>query len=207
MASTPLLYTKVKDNVFKIITIGSSGVGKKSLVTRFADDEFNTSDRTTLGIDFKTRIVELENFTTSKCCSCSKDQKEAKLQVWAGVGQGRFETTAISYFESVAGVILCYDITDEKSFDQIRSWLEEVKENVKDAPKILIGNKLDRAEERTIKTESGRALAYELDIPFFETSSKSGLYVDEAFIALAETMWENRLEVYSPTFCERFFNC
>lgn len=86
-----------------------------------------------------------------------------------------------NFYRNADGVILVYDITERESFDKIRSWVQSVKENVDDIKMILVGNKVDLADERAVRKEEGEKLASFYNVPFFETSAKEDVNVDNAF--------------------------
>ena len=114
------------------------------------------------------------------------DGKRIKLQIWDTAGQERFRTITTAYYRGAMGILLVYDVTDEKSFNNIRTWYANVEQHASEGVnKILIGNKCDMDDKRVISEEQGRALAQELGIPFVETSAKSGINVEDAFISLA----------------------
>eukprot|EP01105_Mastigella_eilhardi_P012335 TRINITY_DN2827_c0_g1_i1.p1 TRINITY_DN2827_c0_g1~~TRINITY_DN2827_c0_g1_i1.p1 ORF type:complete len:211 (-),score=70.18 TRINITY_DN2827_c0_g1_i1:162-794(-) len=162
------------DHLIKLLLIGDSGVGKSCLLLRFSDDSFTPSFITTIGIDFKIRTLEL-------------DGKRIKLQIWDTAGQERFRTITTAYYRGAMGILLVYDVTDEKSFSNIRNWIRNIEQHAtEDVNKILIGNKCDMADKKVVDFERGRALAEECGIKFLETSAKNSINVEEAFITLAK---------------------
>ncbi|KAK3943831.1 ATP synthase regulation protein NCA2-domain-containing protein [Diplogelasinospora grovesii] len=137
------------------------------------EDSFTPSFITTIGIDFKIRTIEL-------------DGKRVKLQIWDTAGQERFRTITTAYYRGAMGILLVYDVTDERSFNNIRTWFANVEQHATEGVnKILIGNKCDWEEKRAVSTEQGQALADELGIPFLEVSAKSNINIDKAFYSLA----------------------
>ncbi|KAI8047529.1 rab-type small GTP-binding protein [Gilbertella persicaria] len=161
------------DYLIKLLLIGDSGVGKSCLLLRFSDDSFTPSFITTIGIDFKIRTIEL-------------DGKRIKLQIWDTAGQERFRTITTAYYRGAMGILLVYDVTDERSFGNVRNWFSNIEQHASEGVnKILIGNKCDMEEKRVISKEQGQALANELGIPFAETSAKANISVEEAFFDLA----------------------
>lgn len=129
--------------------------------------------RPLLGIDFKIRTVDVEG-------------KKIKLQVWDTAGQERFKTITTAYYRGAMGIILVYDITDEKSFENIQNWMKSIKENASaGVERLLLGNKCDMEAKRKVQKERAVKLAREHGIRFFETSAKSSTNVDEAFSSLA----------------------
>jgi len=164
---------KSYDYLFKLLLIGDSGVGKTCVLFRFSEDAFNSTFISTIGIDFKIRTIEL-------------DGKRIKLQIWDTAGQERFRTITTAYYRGAMGILLIYDVTDEKSFNNIRSWHANIEQHASEGVnKILIGNKSDWNEKRQISQEQGRALADELGIRFMETSAKVNEGVEDAFFTLA----------------------
>merc|ERR1711977_712315 len=148
------------DMLIKLLLIGDSGVGKSCLLCRYSDDVFNSSFITTIGIDFKIRTIEL-------------DGKKIKLQIWDTAGQERFRTITQAYYRGAMGILLVYDVTDEKSFTNINSWMKNIQQHANtEVVKVLLGNKCDMKNKRADSTESGESLAADYGIEFFETSAK-----------------------------------
>ncbi|XP_064382537.1 ras-related protein Rab-10-like [Halichondria panicea] len=165
---------KAYDLLFKLLLIGDSGVGKTCVLFRYADDTFNTTFISTIGIDFKIKTIELEG-------------KRIKLQIWDTAGQERFHTITTSYYRGAMGIILVYDITSQRSFDNITKWLQNIEMHASaDVERILIGNKCDWEARRVVSKERGAALAHNQNIPFLETSAKTNLNVEEVFETLAK---------------------
>jgi len=161
------------DFLIKLLLIGDSGVGKSCLLLRFCDDAWTPSFITTIGIDFKIRTIEL-------------DGKRIKLQIWDTAGQERFRTITTAYYRGAMGILLVYDVTDEKSFNNIRTWHSNIEQHASEGVnKILIGNKCDWDEKRAVTLEDGRKLADEFGLRFLETSAKANEGVEEAFFTLA----------------------
>ncbi|KAI9221993.1 ras family-domain-containing protein [Blastocladiella britannica] len=162
------------DHLIKLLLIGDSGVGKSCLLLRFTDDSFTPSFITTIGIDFKIRTIEL-------------DGKRIKLQIWDTAGQERFRTITTAYYRGAMGILLIYDVTDERSFNNIRNWIRNIEQHASaGVNKILVGNKCDVSEKKVISKEQGQELADEFGVKFIETSAKSNIGVEEAFFSLAK---------------------
>ncbi|XP_013413854.1 ras-related protein Rab-10 [Lingula anatina] len=167
---------KTYDLLFKLLLIGDSGVGKTCLLFRFSDDAFNTTFISTIGIDFKIKTVELGG-------------KKIKLQIWDTAGQERFHTITTSYYRGAMGIMLVYDITNARTFENISKWLRNIDEHAnEDVEKMILGNKCDMDDKRQVPKERGDAIAREHCIPFLETSAKSNINVEKAFMDLAQAI-------------------
>jgi len=161
------------DYLIKLLVIGDSGVGKSSLLLRFDEDKFTPNFISTIGIDFRVRMLQM-------------DGKTIKLQIWDTGGQERFKTITTAYYRGAMGIMLVYDVTDPQSFENIRNWMTSLEQNASEGVnKILIGNKCDMVDKRVISTARGQALADEYGIKFFEASAKSSINVEESFMTLA----------------------
>lgn len=169
---------KQYDLLFKLLLIGDSGVGKTCILYRFSDDAFNTTFISTIGIDFKIKTIDLGG-------------KKIKLQIWDTAGQERFHTITTSYYRGAMGIMLVYDITNPKSFDNIAKWLRNIDEHAnEDVEKMILGNKCDMSDKRMISRERGESIAKEHGVRFLETSAKSNINIDKAFYTLAEAILE-----------------
>ncbi|ODM91234.1 Ras-related protein Rab-10 [Orchesella cincta] len=167
---------KTYDLLFKLLLIGDSGVGKTCILFRFSDDAFNTTFISTIGIDFKIKTIELKG-------------KKIKLQIWDTAGQERFHTITTSYYRGAMGIMLVYDITNLKSFENIAKWLRNIDEHAnEDVEKMILGNKCDMDDNRQVPKERGDAIAQEHGIKFMETSAKNNINIDRAFHELAEAI-------------------
>ena len=162
------------DYLFKLLLIGTTGVGKSSLLLRFTDDTYTDTYITTIGVDFKIRTMSMD------------DGKTVKLQIWDTAGQERFKTITSSYYRGANGIIIVYDVTDQDSFMDIKMWLKEVeKYSTANVCKVLIGNKSDLTNKRVIDFKTGKEFADQLKIPFLETSAKDSTNVEQAFLMMA----------------------
>jgi len=175
------------DYLFILVLIGDSGVGKSCLLLRFADDKWTDSYISTIGVDFKIRTIEL-------------DGKTIKLQIWDTAGQERFRTISSTYYRGAHGIIVVYDVCNLDSFNNVKRWLTEIdkyaRENVN---KLLVGNKSDLGEgdagQRQVTQAKGKEFAETLDIPFLETSAKTGTFVDTAFLMMAHEIKNKMMNV------------
>ncbi|KAJ3448044.1 ras and ef-hand domain-containing protein [Anaeramoeba flamelloides] len=162
-----------EERYFKILIIGDTGVGKSCIMVRFTEETFNETYISTIGVDFKVRTVEVNN-------------KPVKLQIWDTAGQERFKTITRNYYKGSQGILMVYDVTNSKSFENIKNWSSEVdKFSNSEFCKYLVGNKCDLQEKRRITYGMGEKLANELGIKFFESSAKSNKNIDAIFHSIA----------------------
>ena len=171
--------TKEVEFVFKILLLGDSEVGKSCFLMRYSDNVFVENYITTIGLDYKLKNVKLDS------------GKTIKVQLWDTAGQDKYRTIAKNYFKGSHGILLLYDVTKQSSFQNIRDWIQDIREEVSQKAIIfLIGNKIDLVDKRKISKEKGIELAEEYKLPFFEASAKSGENVDEVFKALYKKISE-----------------
>ncbi|XP_046680102.1 ras-related protein Rab-37 isoform X2 [Homalodisca vitripennis] len=169
---------EVCDLICKVMLLGDSGVGKTCLLVRFRDNLFLSGNFiSTVGIDFRNKVVAV-------------DETKVKLQIWDTAGQERFRSVTHAYYRDAHALLLLYDVTNKTSFDNIRAWLGEIREYAQDDVVImLLGNKADcHSSERMIRREDGERLAKEYNVTFMETSAKTGLNVELAFMAIAREL-------------------
>jgi small GTP-binding protein len=163
---------------FKFIVIGTSGVGKTCLLKRLIEGHFSGQDVPTIGAEYLSKIEEI-------------DGQPIRLQIWDTAGQEKFRAIAKSYFRHAVGVILVYDITDRRSFDDLNSWLTEVHQLCDpNAAVTLIGNKLDLEEQRAVTNAEAQLFATNHQLTYIEASALAGDNVVEAFQRAAKTVYE-----------------
>ncbi|XP_063983681.1 ras-related protein Rab-37 isoform X6 [Diachasmimorpha longicaudata] len=162
---------------FKVMLLGDSGVGKTCLLTRFRHGRFLSGNHiSTVGIDFRNKVVTVGD-------------TRIKLQIWDTAGQERFRSVTHAYYRDAHALLLLYDVTNKTSYDNIRAWLGEIREYAQnDVVIMLLGNKADCGPERMVKKEDGKRLADEYDVPFMETSARTGANVELAFLAIAKQL-------------------
>jgi len=165
---------------FKILTIGESGVGKTSILRRFVENKFLKTHLATIGIDFKTKNLNIDN-------------QDIKLKIWDTAGQERFRNITTQYYKGADGIVLVYDVTDEASYEKIREWMEQILSNTQkeEIGLVLLGNKCDM-EPRNVTEEQGNKMAGELGINYFETSALSGQGINDAFEQLTRDIMKKK---------------
>lgn len=126
--------------VCKVVVIGEAGVGKTALLRRYLDEEFTDTYLSTVGVDFRVKTLYLP-----------EEQKQLKFQIWDCAGQERFRSITNSYYRGAQAILLVYDITNEKSFQQLELWLEEIRRYLSTLPPIfIVGNKIDCERKRVV---------------------------------------------------------
>lgn len=176
---------------FKFVLVGDSAVGKTAMCKMFCDKTFNENQPQTVGLEFGTRIVEVE-------------ATRIKLQIWDTAGQERFHSITRAYFRSSAAVFLVYDVTNRESFSHLGTWVEDAMQlSPATAVKVLIGNKTDLSSSRTVSTAEAQDFADQHGLKFFETSALSGGRIDDAFIETAHEVYakilDGKIELNNPT--------
>ena len=166
------------DYLFKILTVGEFNVGKTSLILRFINDTFIETYMPTIGVDFFYKILDIEN-------------KIIAAQIWDFYSSEQFKRLPLGYYRNVLGIIIAYDITEIKSFEKLKNWINDIKMYAhKKVRLVLVGNKCDLSNRR-ITEEEGKKLADELGAKFFETSAKTGYNVNEAYNFLIRDIFDN----------------
>ena len=157
------------------ILIGDSTVGKTCFLIKYTDQSFQDIHMATIGLDYRVKTMKLKN------------NKEVKIQIWDTAGQDRFRSITKNYYKGSHGIILIYDITNRRTFENVQQWISQIREETSQNVVIyLIGNKIDMKEERKVSTEEGKKLADELGLPFMETSAKEGININEVFDDIVE---------------------
>ena len=147
------------------VFLGDQSVGKTSIITRFMYDKFDTTYQATIGIDFISKTMYLEDRTV-------------RLQLWDTAGQERFRSLIPSYIRDSSVAVVVYDVTNRQSFLNTARWIEEVRsERGADVIIVLVGNKTDLVDKRQVSIEEGDGKAREFNVMFIETSAKAGFNI------------------------------
>jgi len=161
---------------YKLVFLGDQSVGKTSIITRFMYDTFDSTYQATIGIDFLSKTMYLEDRTV-------------RLQLWDTAGQERFRSLIPSYIRDSSVAVIVYDITNRTSFLNTAKWIDDVRtERGTDVVMMLVGNKTDLADKRQVSVEEGEARAKEHDIMFIETSAKAGFNIKALFRKVASAL-------------------
>ena len=167
------------DYLYKIVLIGDSGVGKSNLLSRFTRNEFSLETKTTIGVEFATRTIVVDN-------------KTIKAQIWDTAGQERYRAITCAYYRGAVGALLVYDIARGSSFNNLNRWLTELRENAAANLSImLVGNKSDLKHLREVRTEDGKSFAEKNGLFFMEASALDSTNVELAFQNLITEIYHN----------------
>ena len=166
------------ETILKMITLGSSDVGKTSILNRYFNSDFTPNLLTSIGIDFKTKIFKF-------------DGQKVKFNFVDTAGQEKFRAISSNYLKGTDGILFVFDIANIETFELIQVWIEEINENNREnVGIILFGNKLDLEKERQVSIEDAEKLSKELGCKYFEGSAKTGENIQEALDELAKISFE-----------------
>jgi small GTP-binding protein len=166
-----------QEKQFKLLLIGEQAVGKSSLMNRYVDNVFEVNIMGTAGLDLKKKVVEI-------------NKEKVKVYIFDTAGQERFRTIAKNQYKKADAIIIIYDVTDRKSFECVNDWINSIKSDVDPVmERLLIGNKIDLVNERTVSQKEGNKIAEKYAMPFIETSAKESLNVEEAFIKVINNLY------------------
>jgi len=169
---------------YKIVLVGDFGVGKTSLLGQFIDNSFTDTPMSTVQTDLKWKTITIGS-------------DEITLQLWDTAGAERFRSVAPLAFRNANGICIVFDISQKKSFDDVRNWCKEIKKIAGvDTPKMLIGNKCDLIDLREVSSEKAKKLADEVGGSYIETSAKKAHNVEAAFTKLAKQIRNRRKTLY-----------
>jgi Ras-related protein Rab-8A len=172
------------DYIVKLLLVGDSGIGKSALLCKYCDDNFSPIFLSTIGIDFRLKMLEYNS-------------KRIKVQVWDTAGQERFKSLTSAYYRGSHTAIVCYDITNANSFNHVESWIDDIRHRTSHIPEglmfTIVGCKCDLTSSRVISYEQGRDLALKYRALFFETSAKDKINVEEIFYHTTDRIMKARI--------------
>ena len=164
------------DEKLRIMLIGDSGVGKTSILKKFCKNKFNKSYISSIGVDFEIKYIKI-------------GEKTINLQIWDTAGQERFRGISRQYYNKSDGFVIVYDITNEKSFEDVTNWVQQIKELASsDNNNIILGNKCDLEDDREVDKEKGEELSKKYNCQFFEVSAQTGKNIENSFLCLAKSI-------------------
>jgi len=187
------------DAMFKLVLVGDSGVGKSNILSRFTRNTFTHEEKSTIGVEFATKIVNI-----------SLDDKEEKdirikTQVWDTAGQERYRAITNAYYRNAVGAILVIDITQDRdsTFQNVKRWLRELRSHASDdLVTVMAGNKIDLRETGRISKKDALDFAQKHNMQYFETSALTGTNVNIIFETLVKDIYKTACsddQIINPT--------
>ena len=165
---------KDSDMIIKLLLIGNTYVGKTMIVQKFIDNSFSKSTVSTIGVDLQSKIIDING-------------KKVKYLIWDTAGEDRMKTMTYSYYRGCHVILVVYDVTERKSFQNVTTWVECIDKFAKsNVLKILVGNKTDLEDKRVITTEEGKKLAEENGLKYYEISALKITGLHEMFEDIAK---------------------
>jgi len=175
------------DHLFKLVLVGDSGVGKTNVLSRFTRDVFDTDEKSTIGVEFATKIMKMG------------DGKLVKAQIWDTAGQERFRAITNAYYRGAVGALLVFDVTKLDTFQSVARWLSELRDHAhKDCQLALVGNKHDMicdSSPRAVTAQQAQKFADDNGIAVcLETSAATGYNIEAAFRDLIDKIYAQTLK-------------
>ncbi|XP_015667147.1 EF-hand calcium-binding domain-containing protein 4B [Protobothrops mucrosquamatus] len=175
------------DRIFKIVLVGNSAVGKTCFLKQFCEERFSPGTAATVGVDYSMKTVNL-------------DSSQVVLQLWDTAGQERYRSITKQFFRKADGVIVMYDVTAQDTFVSVKQWMVSVEEAAgENIPVLLLGNKIDKEEEREVPKRLGERLAKDYHSIFYECSALTGENTRASVLHLARILKEQEDNVKEKT--------
>ena len=175
------------EQLYKIIIIGDSGVGKSNILGRYLHDEFKEDTKSTVGVEFGSKKMQIENATI-------------KLQIWDTAGQERYRSITSAYYKGAKGALIVYDITRKCTFDNIDKWISDLKLNGdKNICIVILGNKSDLDDKREVSKGDGIKKSEMYKTAFLETSALNGDNIGKAFDEIIEQIIQNNKSFFEDS--------
>ena len=172
--------------LFKILILGDSFVGKTNMLKRFLHNDFDSTNKETVGVEFDSKNITLGE---------NGKEEIVKAQIWDTAGQERYRSLTKAYYKGAKGALLVYDITRRVTFENIDNWLIDLRTNGdKDILIILIGNKSDLEDKREVSKDEAETKAEQYNTAFLETSAKSGDNITKGFMELIEQIYKANMD-------------
>ncbi|MDF1538192.1 MAG: GTP-binding protein [Candidatus Thorarchaeota archaeon] len=172
------------DFLFKVVVLGEGAVGKTAVVTRFSHGFFRTDYKTTIGSQFAVKNIDIR--------TSASESVTVKLQIWDVAGQSRFQILRPMYYRGSSGGVLVYDVSRRRTFIVLEEWLEELFKAVgKKIPLVLVANKTD-LPDRVVEPSEGKEFAEKHNMPYIESSAKTGEGIVDIFDNLGRTLVQKR---------------
>ena len=167
--------------VLKLLLLGDSSVGKTSILLKYISNKFDESSISTVGVDYMDKIIDYNKF-------------KIKLQIWDTSGEEKFRTITKNFYRNADGLLVVFDLTRKETYDHVRGWINEAKENNDKIKTILIGNKLDLKDERKVENGVAKQFAEKNSLKYLETSAKDGVNISESFKAMIDLLFDGKSE-------------
>lgn len=151
----------------KLVLLGEHDVGKTSILNRFVNDQYSDHIQATVGATYITKQV-------------FQNGKTIDLYMWDTAGEEKYRSLVPMYYRNANAAFIVFDISQRRSFEDVRSWFEEVRQTNPDCLLVLCGNKVDLAD-RQVAIEEAQQLANRLNVAYFELSAKLGTEIHNLF--------------------------
>ncbi|EGR27744.1 ras oncogene family protein, putative [Ichthyophthirius multifiliis] len=166
------------DTLYKFIIIGNTSCGKTCILHHFIEGEFKKNSTYTIGVEFGSKILSLQN-------------KNIKLQIWDTAGQERFKSVARTYYRGALGAIIVYDMTRIDTFHSVKQWIQDARDLARNDIQIAVfGNKCDLLEERQVTYQEAKRFCDENNVLFYETSANTGDNVEQGFVQVTKQIMD-----------------
>ncbi len=179
---------KDSDITIKLLLIGNAYVGKTLIVQKFIDNTFSKSTVSTIGVDLQSKVIDING-------------KKVKYLIWDTAGEDRMKTMTYSYYRGCHVILVVFDVTERKSFQNVTTWVECIEKFAKsNVLKILVGNKTDLEDKRVVTTEEGKKLAMDNGLKYYEISALKITGLHEMF----EDVAKEYVEIYEQKAYKNF---
>lgn len=179
---------------FKLLVIGDSGVGKSNIINVYVGEPFQRTFITTIGVDFKTKLVKRNNLSSGSD-SAEQQTQDIKLNIWDTAGQERFRTITTTYYRGTQGILVVFDLSNKQSFMSIKRWLHEMEQNCTGStdvpPAIILGNKCDIPKDKWEVSDEDLADLKRTHL-YYLTSAATGDNLENAFSHLTDLILKRR---------------
>lgn len=176
------------DITIKLLLIGNAYVGKTLIVQKFINNSFSKNTISTIGVDLQNKIVDING-------------KKVKYLIWDTAGEERLKTMTYSYYRGCNVILVVFDVTDRKSFDNVNNWVECIDKFAKsNVLRVLVGNKIDLNDKRVVSNDEGKKLAQKYGLKYHEISALKTEGLNEMF----EDAAKDYVEIYEQKCMKNF---